>query len=197
MSTKSKTETKNSFEHIPTPITPEIKNAQSVANNLRGAVDPQIRYDYANARTDFNSQFHNPSGKYTTQAERDAMHRAGLKEMAQDETNDTVQGAFDANDNDFQRQKALAQLTAPKLVQTGGTTTSTQGGLGTFTDAILGGAANIAGSYLSQRTKPTAIKYGKPQTMSAGGITTTTPGIALNYYQQELVPMPPTPAWLG
>lgn len=146
MSTKSKTEQKNTYEYVPTPVTPAVTEAQTVAQDMRKTVNPRIRSAYAGMRQQQNESFDNPFGAYTTQAVRDASKRNSDLSLHQQEAQALTEADYMANATDFERQMALAQLTAPKLVQTGGTSTATQSG--GLAQAALGGVANVAGSWL-------------------------------------------------
>jgi len=131
---------------MPTPVTPQVTQAQSVSDKMRGQVDPRIRATFAGARADLKDSFLNPMGAYTTPAIRDATMRNGNAQLAQQEAQALSEADFTANGSEFDRLLALSQLTAPKLVQTGGSSTATQSG--GIAQGIIGGAASIGSAAL-------------------------------------------------
>jgi len=146
MSSKKKQETKNTYEYMAPPVTQELTTAKNVSADLRGQINPRIRAQFAGARQEVDDQFVNPMGQFTTQAVRDATKRAGKQSLSQQENQALNEADYMTNATDFERQMALAGITTPSLVQTGGTTTTTESG--GVLKSILGGAMSIGGAAL-------------------------------------------------
>lgn len=146
MSSKKKQETKNTYEYMAPPVTQELTTAKNVSQDLRGQINPRIRSNFAGMRQDVEEQFVNPMGQYTTQAVRDATVKAGKQSLAQQENQALNEADFMSNATDFERQMAMAAITTPNLVQTGGTTTSTESG--GVLKGVLGGVMGLGGAAL-------------------------------------------------
>jgi hypothetical protein len=126
---------------------------------LRGqkaTLDPSIPYRYANMKEEFANTYKNPFGAYTTPAVRDAATRSNNERLSMAQGQAMAEGHYAADNMNFARQAAIAEMTAPRMVQTGGTsngtvngTTTQSGGFwsGLITQAV-GGAATGAGMAL-------------------------------------------------
>jgi hypothetical protein len=122
-------------------VTPEI----AALKEMKATLDPTIPYNFAQQKEDFNNSYVNPLGAYTTPAVRDAAVRANNERMnvAQSQA---VQGSqYNADNTNYGRTAGVAAMTAPQLVQTGGTQTQTQSG--GLLGQILGGVAQVGASY--------------------------------------------------
>jgi len=129
------------------PETQDTRNLRESAAAMKGRINPIIRGQYAGARRDLDKSFVNPMGAYTTQAMRDATLQAGRDELGQQEAL-AIQGAeFAADGSDFERQLAIAGLTSPRMVQTGGTTRESDP-MGFLSGLISGGAQVGSAAYM-------------------------------------------------
>jgi len=89
---------------------------------LRGTqfqIDPTIGFRSGAAKRQLSNTFLNPMGGYTTPQIRDATLRAGYRDIDQQAAEQARAGAYDVNQQNFQKNAYLASLTAPPLVQTG------------------------------------------------------------------------------
>lgn len=116
---------------------------------LRGMVapvtpDPGIAYSFGQQRNALNNTYRNPLGAYTSPAVRDAANRSAGQGFAQAERVASESSRRQAQDQAFGQQSYIAQLTDPRLVQTGGTSQGTSSG--TQTQTYNPGI----GSYISQ-----------------------------------------------
>ena len=109
-------------------------------------VDPGIGQQFALAQEQMNNNYDNPLGGYTTNDVRMKQKAASINGLNQQRSAAHRQGQYDVNMLKAGQKAGLAGLTAPQLVQTGGTGTSQQsGGLG---QAIIGAGANVASAAL-------------------------------------------------
>src|ERR1041384_8383540 len=119
-STKTTTaDTKNHYERMPGATSPDIDALRAT----HFQVDPTIVYRVGGAIRRQQNQFNNPAGGYTTPQMRDAIGRSQERELMQEGGAQFRAGAHDVNSQNFQKNAYLASLTAPPLVQTGGSTT--------------------------------------------------------------------------
>lgn len=103
---------------------------------LRGysaRVDPSIPSRVGGALRRMNNTFQNPSGGSATPAMKDAIMRSNERELNQQAGEQFREGQFDANRLDQARLTGLAELTAPRTVQSNETSSSTNSGKGTIT----------------------------------------------------------------
>lgn len=116
---------------------------------MRGAnvtEDPSIGHRFAMLKENVGNTFHNPLGAYTTADVRDKQVRSTERAIDQEEGAAKRASVYDANQQNNARKLALAGLTAPQLVQTGGTGTSQQSG--GLAQALIGGAASVGSAAL-------------------------------------------------
>lgn len=116
---------------------------------LRGtqfSEDPGIAHQYGLLKERQDQAYDNPLGGYTTPDVRMKQKLATNNDINQQESMAHRQGQYDVNMLNNAKLQGLAALTAPKLVQTGGTGTTTQN------DGIMGilgpliGAASTVGA---------------------------------------------------
>ena len=134
----------NTFGQIAPQDTPDIQ----ALRGFQFQADPSQPYIYARAHESLHNTANNPYGAYTTPAVRDAALRTGDMNLTQQQGQASAQENASLNNLRFGQQTALAELTAPHIVQTGGTSSGTgtsqqSGGLG---QAVLGGFAQGAGA---------------------------------------------------
>lgn len=125
--------------------TPDIANLR----NYRAEVDPSISHRYGSALRRIRRSFDNPAGSFTTAAQRDAILRSDERELAQSAGQDFREGQADVNRMELGRMAGLAELTAPRTVQSN--ETSSNRGSGTISQtpswlSTIGGIASGAAS---------------------------------------------------
>lgn len=146
--TKTSQKTTNTYAHVAPPVTQEVTDLKTTAADLKGKISPIIRSSYAGARSSLNDSFQNPLGAHTTPAIRDATLRAGNADLSQQEAGALAASDHAAGEADFGRQAMIAGMTAPQLVQTGGTSQGTSQQSGGIGQAILGSVAGVGGAAL-------------------------------------------------
>lgn len=128
---------------------PETKDIEAL-RGMKATIDPSISYNFANLRREYENSFNNPLGGYTTPHVRDQSVRANNERLSQAQSQAMQEGQYAADNANYGRQATVAGMTAPQMVQSGGTTTQSggfwSGLLTTALGAGIGGAAaNPAG----------------------------------------------------
>jgi hypothetical protein len=90
--------------------------------------DPSIPYLFGAERERLNNTYNNPLGAYTSPAVRDAVNRSAGKALNMQEQQTSEASRRASQDQAFGQQSYIAQLTDPRLLQTGGSTTGTLNG---------------------------------------------------------------------
>lgn len=122
---------------------------------LRGTqfqIDPSIGYRIGGAIRRMQSSFNSPLGGYYTPGMRAAIERGQERELMQQGGQQTREGIYDVNNQNYARNLAVAGMTAPRLTQTGssgqssGTVSGTSSGTSQtsepwYNGAIQGGAS--------------------------------------------------------
>lgn len=116
---KRTTRQTNTYQYLPPPETADT----AALRNMKATTDPTIPFRAAKQRQAVSQSYQNPFGSATSPATMEAMGRATNQAMDQQEAAETAASQFQADQTNFQRQAMLAQMTAPRLVQTGGTQT--------------------------------------------------------------------------
>lgn len=141
--TKHKTQTTqtNTYGQITPQDTPDI----IAARDAKFTEDPGIGHQFALAKENVHNAYANPLGAYTTP---DVQKKQLLSEDAklnQEESQAHREGQYDVNNLTNTKNMALAGLTAPKIVQTGGTGTTVQNdGLMSILGPLIGAGATVA-----------------------------------------------------
>ena len=91
-----------------------------------------------------NNSLASPTGGYVTPQIRDAIRRSQSRELMQQGGEQTRAGIYDVNSQNRGRNAALAAMTAPQLVQRGGTSSGT--GTVKQSESPLGTALQVAGA---------------------------------------------------
>lgn len=141
---KTTTTQQNTYGHIDTPITPQMQALQA----MKAKADPNIPYYAATERKRLENSYSNPFGSYTPPAVQEALRRNTSQGLAQQEAQAMAESQFNADNANFNRQAMVAQMTQPKFVQTGGTSTQTQSG-GFWGDLLLGGTQGSGAAALA------------------------------------------------
>jgi hypothetical protein len=110
--------TANTYGYMTPPDTGDI----SALRDFKFEHNPAIPYMYANARNKLESSYNSPTGGYTNPQIRDAQIRAGSRGLAQDESQALREENTGFQGMQFGQKQAVAGMTAPRLVNTGGTT---------------------------------------------------------------------------
>jgi len=141
--TQQSTQT-NTYAYQTPPETADV----TALRGMKAQVDPSIPYRYAKGREEYDNSWKNPLGSATSPAVREAASRVTNQRLAMDEGNTMSAAQNEADNTNFSRQAAIAGMTAPQLVQTGGTMNGTTTQTGGFWSGLLqsavGGASSAA-----------------------------------------------------
>lgn len=132
--------TTNTYGYQTPPSTPDI----DAVRGFQFSHDPRVPYSFGRAMERARDTYANPLGANTTQAIRDASLRATSEDLGQQEAQAYAEEGRALQGLDFARLMDVANLTQPRLVQTGGTTTSqgtAQSGGGLLNPLVQGGSA--------------------------------------------------------
>jgi hypothetical protein len=138
----------NTYGWMDTPDSADIKAYRDWTPQM----DQSISYGAGNAKNQLEKSFNNPLGGYTTPAMRDAALRSGNRQIDQDASQAFRVGQQDVNQQRGGQLGTLAGMTAPRLVQTGGSGTGSSSGSGNSTtttssspwDSIISGGLSAA-----------------------------------------------------
>lgn len=111
---------------------------------MKATTDPTIPFRAAKQRQAMTQSYQNPFGSASTPATMEAMGRATNQAMDQQEAAETAASQFQADQSNFARQATIAGMTAPRLVQTGGTQTQS----GDVLSGILNAGAQLGSAAL-------------------------------------------------
>lgn len=137
--TTNQTQT-NTYGHVATPETPDIR----ALRDFKAVKDPSIPFQYGRRREFIDNSYKNPLGAATSPATRDAADRAVHQALSMDEAQANAESQYNADNQNFLRQSAIAEMTAPKFVQTGGTATGQTVQQGGFWSGLLQSAVGQA-----------------------------------------------------
>lgn len=141
---KTTTQTQaNTYSQVVPQNTPDI----DAFRKWEPQVDPGIGYQYARARDDLKDTYDNPLGAYTTPAVKEAALRSGLKDLNQQEGQAFRAGEYDVNAQKLGQLGGVAELTAPRIVQSGSTGSQTTPGQSIW-PTIISSAAGVGASAL-------------------------------------------------
>lgn len=134
-----------------TPINAQMQNVIDMANQpLEARVDPSIMHRYASMGDKLERSYLDPFGPQTSNDARfKAIKSARLKLGA--ERDKAMRESYDDRSGEqFGRAMAAASLTAPQLVQTGGTASGTQQTVqpSNIWGNIISGAATVGSAAL-------------------------------------------------
>lgn len=127
--------TMNTFGQITPEDTPDIQSFR----DFKYQADPSQPYVFARAHENLHNSHENPYGAYTTPAIREAALRTGDMNLTQMQGQQSAQENAQLNNMQANQKAALADLTKPQTVQTGGTYSGTSSGSGTGTSQQSGG----------------------------------------------------------
>lgn len=126
---------------------PDTADVQALRGHKFG-VDPTIGHRIGAGVRRTKDSFLNPAGGHTTPQMRDAIMRGQERELMQEGGAQMRAGYYDANNQEFGKKLAVAGMTAPRMVQTGqsGTSSGTMSGKATtsepwYNGLVQGGAS--------------------------------------------------------
>jgi hypothetical protein len=99
--------------------------------------DPRVGYSFARTRRNIGDTYANPMGSYTTPALRDAMMRVNLEDIGQEEAQALREENYARQGLDYARRADVAAMTQPRMVQTGGSGTSSGTSTGSGTNTTV------------------------------------------------------------
>jgi hypothetical protein len=153
----------NTFGYVPAQVTKEM---QAVID-MKAQKDPTIPYRSAAQREDLANSYSNPLGSYTTPAVREAVNRSAGQRLAMDEAQANAESQFNVDNENYNRAVTGANLSAPRFVQTGGSSTGTTTQSGGFLGDLALGLAGSAGSYATGgMSRAASSKLGKAKSGS-------------------------------
>jgi hypothetical protein len=125
MSSKSKTKTNTTMTYgsVTPQDTPDIIAARQAAAQDSGA-DPTIKYRFARQRDRVNNDF-SPFGANIAPETAEAMRYSRLGDLDNQFGAELAADSFRRRQQKFQNLYSMAGLTAPRIVQTGGSSTGT------------------------------------------------------------------------
>lgn len=126
MSKKKTTQTSQSTQaNTFGQIKPEETADTQAIRDWKPMADPSISYAFGRAQNAIRDSFNNPLGADTPAAVKDAIERASYGQLGQAEAAVRGDEAFRNNSMDLSRRMYLDERTAPRIVQTGGTSSGT------------------------------------------------------------------------
>lgn len=132
----------NTYGYMPGAQSPDIDALRDFKFN----VDPSIASAFGSAKNRIANTFNSPTGGSYSPEMRDAMLRSSYRDLGQQQA-ETHSGAYNATQGQqFGAKAAVASMTAPKFVQTGGsgTGTGTSSGTSTMSQPMWGDLASGA-----------------------------------------------------
>lgn len=142
---KKKTTTTSTYDYKSRPMTA----SEEKLSKMEAKVDPSIGYTYAKMRQSNANSYMNPLGSATNPATAEAASRVTNNALAQDESQAIQQSQFNADNANFNRTATVAGMTAPQLVQTGGTQTQSGGFWSGLLTSMIGAGSNIGAAALT------------------------------------------------
>lgn len=139
----------NTYDWRQVPDSPYTK----MLSGWQPTTDPGVGYAFGNAKNQLTNSFANPLGGAYTPQMRDSILRSSLSDLAMKESQAKSAAQYDVNNQNYAKLSTLANLTNPRLVQTGGTSSGTGNSTvtqsGGVLESILGGALGAGSSLLA------------------------------------------------
>lgn len=139
----------NTYGYMPGPGSADIDTLR----NFQFTVDPSIGYVYGNARNQAANSFNNPLGGVYSPQMRDSILRSTLSDLTQREGQARSEAYQQTQGARFGQVATVAGLTAPRLVQTGSSGSSSGTSQGSTTqpsnfleNLMVGVATGAAGA---------------------------------------------------
>lgn len=137
----------NTYGFMSAPETADV----AAVRDFKFQADPSIGYAFGSAKNAIGNSFNNPLGGNYSPQMRDAILRSSLSGLAQQESQAKSEANQALQGSQFAQKNVVANLTAPRLVQTGGSGSSSGTGSGTTTQSgglleslLVGGASGAA-----------------------------------------------------
>lgn len=105
-------------------IRPEETADTQALRDWKPQADPSVSYAFSRALGGIKNTFNNPLGADTPQSVRDAIERNAIGELGQQEGQVRAEEGYRNNLLNFDKLQYLDQRTAPRMVQTSGSGTS-------------------------------------------------------------------------
>jgi len=126
----------NKFDWMNTPINAEMQSVIDAANAPTGA-DPAIAQRFAGMEEDVRRSKMDPLGAFTTPFVRERSQLSDILKLGATRDKAMREDAFNQQQGAFSKKLAAAQMTGPRLIQTGstssGNSSGTSAGSGTST----------------------------------------------------------------
>lgn len=116
--------------------------------NWHPTIDPSISYRYGQAENAIRDTYDNPLGAYETAQTKGAGLRANIKGLNQEKGQAFREAYAGVNAQELGRLGMLAELTSPRLTQTGGSSTGTTQQSGGMLGSIIGAGATVGAAAL-------------------------------------------------
>ena len=126
------------------PSSPDVQ----AIRDFRPERDPTIPYNFAHERRRQDESFDDVLGGYSNANTRGAAHRTMSDELTQQEAHASRGAQYDVNNQRLAQLGTVADLTNPRLVQTGGSSTGTSQTSQSIWGPILGAAATVGAGAL-------------------------------------------------
>jgi hypothetical protein len=147
--TKTDQRTTNTYNYMAPPDTADTSAYRDSINKAYDTPDPSIGYSFAGARQRVGDRYGaNPFGADYSPEVADAARYSGISDLDQAQGQAYREDAFNRKNAKVGALGGIAGLTAPQLVQTGGTMTGTQTQSGGMLGQILGAGAGIGSAAL-------------------------------------------------
>lgn len=101
------------------------------------AADPRVGYSFARTRRNLGETYNNPLGGNTTPALRDAMMRVNLEDVGQEEAQALREENYARQGLEYAKRADVAGMTQPRMVQTGGSGSSSGTSTGSGTNTTV------------------------------------------------------------
>jgi hypothetical protein len=134
----------NTYAWQQTPSTQEIEDFKKWTPQI----DPAIGYRYGQAENAIRDTYDNPLGAYETAQTRGAGLRANIKGLNQEKGEAFREAYGGVNAQRMGQLGMLAELTAPRLVQSGGTQTGTTQQSNNLLGPLIGAASSVGAAAL-------------------------------------------------
>lgn len=135
--------TTNTYGQISPLDDPRYAAAVGNMGGFKFDSDPRLPYSFARARKKVEGSYDNPTGAFTTPGIKDASLRASYEDIGQEEGQAYREENQGRNMMKYGQLADVAQMSAPRTVQTGGTSTqsgTSQTNPGTF-DRVMQGVS--------------------------------------------------------
>lgn len=154
MKSKTKQDTRqsqtNTYAYVPPPITSQQSAYDEHIKSAYDTADPSIAYNFANQRESLNNTFNNPFGANVSPEVQQAIQTAGNEASYQAQGQAMREDVFNRKQGKTTALAGSASMTAPQLVQTGGSSTGSMVGTQTtpIGPSLIAAAGNVGSAAL-------------------------------------------------